>query len=652
MTSDVFTTDKSNVTNRPEMISNDVEVKSSVWSDSTNRRLFFFVAFLVLCLSALVFKYANFMIGKTLSVQTSQIDLPDVERGPILDRNGKLLALTIQKNSVTSWAPAVREPEDSAYLLSKLLGANSQDILRRIKQSEGFTYIQRHITSDQSAAIRKAKDKGQLRGIYLEPEQTRSYPEGELAAHVIGFVGVDNIGLEGIENTYNNVLAPDTIPSKGTKVFGNRLFLTIDVNVQYAAEKIANSAISKHDADKVFVLVAKADTGEILAYASQPSYNPNSFSASSPERWRNSIATSPFEPGSVLKIFTMAALLETGVATTTMTFPSPGYYQRILPNGTTIRIGDLGDYGDLTMEDILQYSSNAGTAHASELISEESFYHMLRLFGFGQLTGIPFRAESPGLLRTIDQWSGRTKPTIAIGHEIAITPLQIIQAATALTNDGVLLRPQIIREVMAANGKILKPFAVESVHSVISPQVAAHILRMMEKSAQEGTGQLAQTKGFRVATKTGTAQIFDPTEKKYSNEKMIASILGLFPANDPKFIAYIVIHNPKGEQRYGGLIAAPLLREMTQFLAIYYLLPSDSQQVLEHPSRIVVAEAPPLVLSNRLPDLKGLPKRALLPLIASSSLKVTIHGSGYVIRQYPDPGSVTNSNEPIHIWLE
>ena len=619
--------------------------------DPTVRRLYVFVSFLGLCFLALIFRYATFMTGLEFPPEGPPVRLPEVERGPILDRNGRVLALTIERDSVTAWVPAVSAPEDSAELLGEILDTAAEEVLERLSAG-GFVFIRRHITPEQSARIRAAQDSGELQGIDLQPEQTRSYPEGALAAHLLGFVGVDNVGLEGIENTFNYVLAPDTITADGTGVFGNKVFLTIDVNVQHAMERIAAATREEHDADAVFIIVADAASGEILSYAAQPGFDPNDYTAFPSERWRNAIATDSYEPGSVFKIFTMGALLQTGAITTSMTFPSPGYYRRTLPNGVIIRIRDLGVYGDLVPEQILRYSSNAGTAHASDRIDAHSFYRMLRGFGFGEPTGAPLLGESPGLLRPVAEWSGRSKPTMAIGQEISVTPLQIVQAATTLTNGGVLLRPQLVRKIVAADGTVVKAFAPEPLRNVLAPEIAAEILGMMETVAEEGTGRLARLEGYRIAVKTGTAQVFDRVAGVYSDENLIASILGVLPADAPRFIAYVVIQHPKGELRYGGLIAAPVLREVSAFLATYYRLPRNDEEPLLHPAHIVVSATPHLTLGGELPNLVGLPKRRLLPLLAVADLRLALHGSGYVIRQDPAPGSPLTPERTVHVWLE
>lgn len=619
--------------------------------DPVMRRLYLFLSFLGLCVLALLFRYATFMTGVDFPPEGPTVRLPEVERGPILDRNGRVLALTIERDSVTAWTPAVAEPQESAQRLAAILDTGAGEILERLNAGR-FVYLRRHVTPEQSAEIRAAHDRGELQGIHLQPEQTRSYPEGALAAQLLGFVGVDNVGLEGIENTFNYVLAPDTITTDGAGVFGNQLFLTIDVNVQHAMEDIAAGAYRQHDADAVFIIVTTADSGEILSYAAQPGFDPNDYTAFPSARWRNAMAADPYEPGSVFKIFTIAALLQTAAISTSMTFPSPGYYRRTLANGRSIRIGDLGVYGDLNAEHILRYSSNAGTAHASDRIDADTFYRMLRTFGFGQPTGAPLRGESAGVLRPVAEWSARTKPTVAIGQEISATPLQIVQAATALTNDGVLLRPQLVRRIVAADGTVVRPFAREPLRPVLAPEVAAAVLGMMETVTEQGTARLARLPGYRIGAKTGTAQVFDPVERRYSDEHVIASIIGVLPADVPRFIAYIVIQHPKGTQRYGGQIAAPLLREVASFLTTYYRLPRSDEDSLRHPAHVVVPATPYLTLDGELPNLVGLPKRRLLPLLADGGLKVALHGSGYVTRQEPAPGAALTPDRTIHVWLE
>ena len=618
--------------------------------DPTARRLALFVSFLVLCMAALIFRYATFMIFDGHPSGDPVVRLPNVERGPILDRNGRVLAVTIERDSVTAWAPAVADPRASAALLADILDLRAEELLR-LFDSEGFVYVKRHVAAGQSAAIRAAHDRGELRGIELQAEQARSYPEGEVAAHVLGFVGVDNMGLEGIENSFNYVLAPDTIAPEGTEVFGHQVFLTLDVNVQHAMEQLAADARREHDADAVYIMVAAARTGEILAQAAQPSFDPNAYAEVPKERWRNAIATMPYEPGSVFKIFTMASLLQSGAITPAMKFPSPGYYRRRLPGGGTIRIGDLGVYGNLDAENILRYSSNAGTAHASDRIDADTFHHMLRAFGFGESTGAPFPGESAGILRDPAGWSGRTKPTIAIGQEISVTALQVIQGASAFANGGVLLRPQLVREVVAADGTVVKPFAADPVRAAVAPEVAARVLAMMETVATKGTGRLAQLEGYRIATKTGTAQVFDRASGTYSNEHLIASILGILPADDPRFIAYVVIEHPRGEQRYGGLIAAPLLKRVARFLTTYYRVPPNDSEPLLHPAHIVVSATPHVAVGDAVPDLTGLPLRRLLPLLERPDVKVALHGSGYVSRQDPAPGTPLTTGSTVRVWL-
>ena len=617
--------------------------------DPLRRRLLPFVLLLGAGFALLIWRYGTIMVG---SEQGPTVRLPEIERGPLLDRNGRILAISTQLDSVTAWLPDVSRPHQTAQALAEILEMEVDDVLARLHGSNNFVFVRRHVTPAQSALIKAARERGELHGIRLQPEQTRTYPGQELAAQVLGFVGVDNIGLEGIEHTFNHVLAPDTIPDDSTEVFGNKVFLTLDVNVQFEMERIAGAARTKHAADAVYIVVAAARTGEILAYASRPTFNPNDYAAVPATRWRNDMATTPYEPGSVLKVFTMASLLQAGAVSTSTWFSSPGQYIRRLTNGTVIRIRDLGVYGPVNVELILRYSSNAGAAYASDRIDADAFYGLLRQFGFGEPTGAPFRGESAGILRPVDEWSARSKPTIAIGQEISVTTLQMVQAATALANGGVLLRPQIVRTVEAADGTVVKSFAPEPSTAVLSPTVAGQILEMMETVTESGTAQLARLRNYRISAKTGTAQMIDPETRAYSQERLTASVLGILPTDDPAFIVYVVIHHPKGEQRYGGLIAAPLLREVASFLTTYYALPPTEQQPLQHPAHVVVPAAPRPTLGDVVPRLIGLPQRRLLPLLGNTGVRVELRGSGYVRRQDPAPGTPLTGDTRIRVWLD
>jgi cell division protein FtsI (penicillin-binding protein 3) len=265
---------------------------------------------------------------------------------------------------------------------------------------------------------------------------------------------------------------------------------------------------------------------------------------------------------------------------------------------------------------------------------------MLRLFGFGTATGIPLNGEERGVLRPTREWSPRSRPTIAIGQEISVTALQIMKAATAFANEGVLLEPHIVKKIVSPDGKLVKEYGREPVRQILSPGTARNILNYMESVTREkGTATRATIEGIRVSAKTGTSQMVDPRTGKYSSTAFVASCLALFPTEDPEVIVYVVIESPQGDSYYGGRVAAPVVREVGEFLAPYLRIPRTGQKEIQLPGRITLPRVSLPEIGNVLPDFTGLPKRALVPLLGRDDMKVVIQGSGWVYRQSPPPGT-------------
>jgi cell division protein FtsI (penicillin-binding protein 3) len=465
----------------------------------------------------------------------------------------------------------------------------------------------------------------------------------------VGFVGEDGYGLAGIEQTFNEVLSP---PVAGTDedVFGNQVFLTIDVNAQYTVEQIVAEAYQEHEADSVMAIVADADNGEVLAYVSAPTYDSNDFESYPASARQNRPIDFAYEPGSVLKIFTLASILELGGITPQDTFYCPGYYPQ---DGGPVILTDLGAHGTVDVERILMYSCNVGAATASESVKATAFYEMLRLFGFSKRTGVPLPGESYGILRKPEDWSSRSKPTIAMGQEISVSAMQMAAAATALTNGGTLLRPHVVRKVVSPDGKLVKEYPREPVHDVISPGVAKTILRSMQSaSGPDGTARRARIEGVPTSAKTGTAEMIDPATGTYSPTAFVASCLSIFPTDDPELIVYVVIEHPKGESYYGGVIAAPLARRIAEEMVTYFGIRRAGDEVIRHPGRITVPEVPQVRIGETMPDLTGLPKRSLLPLYERDELTVVIRGEGWVVSQSPPPGTLIARGDRIVVDLE
>jgi cell division protein FtsI (penicillin-binding protein 3) len=596
-------------------------------------------------------RYAAIMLRSGDIGLVSQIAMPAVERGAILDRNGKIFALQTRLNSVSAWIPYVSNPPETAHLLAEALDMDAQRLLERLRENQGFLYIKRKISPTESGKVQAHITEGKLEGVSLEPEFGRNYPNRSLASHLIGYVGIDNIGLDGLEYTFNQELSPPVVGGNLDMVLGNQVFLTIDMQVQYALENIAAQNMKKLNAASIMILVMEAKSGEMLGYAALPNYDPNVISGLTPEMTKNKPISLLYEPGSVFKVFSLAAALELGGIHPQSTFTCNGYYETTGGDGRKIRINCLGSHGIVDIEKILNVSCNAGAAYASDTVDAEAFHYMLRHFGFGEATGIPLNGEEAGMLREPRLWSPRSKPTIAIGQEISVTAMQIMKAATALANDGAILEPHIVKKIVSPDGKLVKEYAREPLKQLLSPATARTIVNYMASATETGTGRNAALPGIRISTKTGTAQTIDPETGKYSPTVFVASCLALFPTEDPHVIAYVVIESPRGEY-LGGRIAAPVIGEVADFLVPYLGIRRAGETVVDHSGVITIPGMSLPEMTATVPDFTGYSKRSLLPLLRRQDIKVFINGSGWVFRQDPPPGTALTGGMTLTLELQ
>ncbi len=619
-----------------------------------NRRLLFFIILLGGIFILIIGKLVQLMILTPHSESPNSITLPVVERGPILDRNGKILAISTRLKSVSAWIPDLNDPEGTADLLADILDIRSkEDILLKFQNNSGFVYIKRKITPTESEKLKAIQKDGRLTGINLIPEFGRNYPEQKLACHVLGYVGVDNFGLDGIEYTFNNVLSPPAVGQDLNEVFGNQVFLTLDINIQYIIEKIAEEAYEKNKADSVYILVMDARNGEILGYCAIPGFDPNEYNRFDKNALQNLPLIRAYEPGSVFKIISIASMLELGAIHSHDYFFCNGFYEKKLPDGRVIKIRDLGSHGRVNAQLILKYSCNAGAAYASDRVDASSFYRMLLRFGFGKPTGLPLPGESAGILAEPRHWSSRTKATIAFGQEISVSALQILSAANVLANNGILLKPRIVKKIISPQGKLIKEFPREPISEVLSPDTARSVLEMMETAVQEGgTARRGRIDGIRISAKTGTAQVPDKDTGKYSETDFIASYLGIFPTDDPRLIIYVVINHPRGKQIYGSQIAAPVFRESADRLITYTGIHREGDPIIRHTGEVRIKLPEEITIGSLMPDLTGMPKRLLLPLFKQGRFKVLISGNGYVVNQTPSPGTLLKQGMTVRLELE
>jgi cell division protein FtsI (penicillin-binding protein 3) len=578
-----------------------------------------------------------------------------VERGPILDRNGLILAASAPKYHIAVYKPDIPQgfPESDRDELASLLGMDPMELDAKVASSSAdFFYLQKRATAETAKAIRAGKEKGLYRGIVVEEQDGRAYPLGALAAHVVGYVGDENRGLSGIEYSQDEALSP-TPPPGARKYSGNQIILSIDSGAQNVLVRIAKEIREKNSAEAVMFLAMDPRTGDILAYASEPSFDPADLGDADPQSLLNMPISYPYEPGSVFKVFSLSGLMQLGGIDEHSTFFCNGAYYHDEPGKEAIKIKCLGVHGTVTPSKILSLSCNAGAAYASDTVSKLDFYSAVKAFGFGERTGIGLGGEEPGVIRPAEQWSLRSKPTIAMGQESLVTAVQMLQAASAVASGGVLMKPRLVSRIVASDGRIVWDNPVVPVRRVLDEEIARKTLDAMESAVAEGgTATRARVKGVRMAVKTGTAQMVDKGAHFYSETSFIASCLAILPAEKPELVLYMAIIKPRGESYYGGRIAAPPVAQAADELVNLLGIGRQGDDVEKHGGTISIYRGEKAEIGSVMPDLTGKPKRLLLPLLSRADISVVIKGDGYVVRQSPAPGSEVKAGDRIVLELE
>ena len=576
-----------------------------------------------------------------------------VERAPIVDRNGRYLALQVRFADVAVWRPSINDIDILANELQAVLEMSASEIRDRINNSEtNFLYLKRQIEESEAKRLSSLLEEKRIRGVMVQPVVGRLYPEKNLASQVIGFVGDGNRGLEGIEFAFNNILAGTTdenVPagSQTIKLRGSQLVLTIDTNVQYILERIALRTMNETGAEAVMLLAMDPRSGDILGSVSAPGFDPNNFRLSDEMSRMNRPVIWAYEPGSVFKVFTLAALMDSGAISGDSVFNCTGLYTP--PRGSPIHC--LGAHGRVTAREIIIHSCNAGAAHASDYVTNAMFYQLLNNYGFGARTGAGSPGETAGYLVHNENWSDRSKPTLAIGQEIAVSAYQMLQAASAIANDGVLVPPRIISRIISPDGTITEWKNGEN-RRVLKPETAIAMRSYMVDAASGiGTGWRAAVQDLSLAVKTGTAQIIDPVTRRYSDTDFIASTIALLPSEAPSLILYLAIIKPQGEI-FGGRIAAPAIREAAETLIDYIGIPRGRNPQIYHPPSIDIPQGRLPAIGGYVPDFTGISKRILMPLLLREDITVELFGDGWVHRQSPPAGTPVTSGMTIILELE
>lgn len=495
-------------------------------------------------------------------------------RGTITDRNGEPLAISTPVDSIWANPKELAPAVDRVPQLARLLGIDSQQLIRRVTRSmdKEFLYLKRHLSPEQAQLVLDLK----LPGVNVQREYRRYYPAGEVTGHLVGFTNIDDAGQEGLELAFNHWLAGESgakrvlkdrlgrsvenVESIRPPHHGKDLQTSIDLRIQYLAYRTLKAAIRKHNAESGSIVILDVKTGEILAIANQPTYNPNDRSQFSAERYRNRAITDIFEPGSSIKPLVVAAALESGeYRPSSIVDTAPGF---VVVGPKTIE--DSRNLGRISLTTILARSSNVGVTKLAMSLEPDQLWNTMTRFGLGTLTSSGFPGESAGLLTHFNHWRPISQATLAYGYGVSVTPLQLAQAYSVLGSDGVFRPASLIALDAPAEGE-----------QVLAADSAVAVRRMLEEVVRPGgTGTKAAVTGYRIAGKTGTAWKF--AAGGYSKDKYISIFAGLAPASDPRLAAVVVIDEPTGELYYGSDVAAPVFADVVSESLRLLAIPPDA----------------------------------------------------------------------------
>lgn len=552
-------------------------------------RLLILTCFISIVFVVVIARLADIMIlnhsfyAQMAKMQQVKIEEMPLKRGFIFDRRGRELAVNLDVESIYCNPSDIPEHEryKVAQKLSTIIGRDVESILTKIKTNSKFVWIERKVSPEIAEKIKKAN----IKGVGLISETKRFYPKGKLASHILGYVDIDNRGIEGIEKKYDKELiamnqvkvsyyrdAKGNLLSKGglKEIKGNNVILTIDEGLQFILEKNLEEAVKHWKASYASAIMMDPFTGEILAMANSPSFDPNNPAVAKANIRRNRAITDCYEPGSTFKIIVGVAALEEGLVKPNMKYDCSAGYIEVGRR----RIKDAQRHGVLTFQEVIQKSSNVGTIKIGLSLGKERLYNYAKKFGFGDKTGIDIIGEVSGWIRPPERWSGVSIGSISIGQEVAVTPLQLIRAYSVIANGGFLVKPYLVSEIQSPEGITIYK-AMPQATRVISENTAEEFKRILTTVTEVGgTAKEASVDGNTVAGKTGTAQKFDPVTKRYSKVNYVSSFVGFLPADKPRIALIVVIHDPRGHI-YGGIVAAPVFRKISNDALSYLEVPRD-----------------------------------------------------------------------------
>lgn len=620
-----------------------------------------FVGILVFFIIDLRLGYVQFFLGNMLTDGAKELwsrDIPfEPERGEIVDRNGVPLATNVSAPTVYVVPRQIKDPADAAEKLAAVLNMPKEKAYELITKRASSVKIPqgRKISHEKAKEIRALG----IEGVYIGEDSKRHYPFGNYLSHVLGFAGIDNQGLMGLELYYDeklkgkkgsvkfyanakgermNDMADDYKPP----VDGMDLKLTIDSKIQTIVERELDIAQAEYNPDGIIAIAMNPNNGEVLAMSSRPDFDPANFKNVPPEIYnRNLPIWSTYEPGSTFKIITLAAALEEGKVNLEKDhFHDSGSVE---VGGARLRCWKKGGHGSQTYLEVVQNSCNPGFVELGERLGKESLFKYIRDFGFGEKTGIDLQGEGKGILFNLDRVGPVEQATTAFGQGVSVTPIQQVAAISAAVNGGTLYTPYIAKELInPATGEVLMKKSPDAKRKVISKETSDEIRKALESVVAKGSGKKAFVDGYRVGGKTGTAQ--KAQNGRYLENNHIVSFIGFAPADDPQLVVYVAVDNPKGTVQFGGVVAAPIVGEiMGDSLRAMGVKPRKDQIEKE----LTWMDSPMI----EVPDMVGLTKKDLGELYLN--LKIDASGTGNtVVKQTPQPGIKLKEGSTIRLYFD
>ncbi|MEH6987887.1 stage V sporulation protein D [Cytobacillus firmus] len=620
-----------------------------------------FVGILVFFIIDLRLGYVQFFLGNMLTDGAKELwsrDIPfEPERGEIVDRNGVPLATNVSAPTVYVVPRQIKDPADAAEKLAAVLNMPKEKAYELITKRASSVKIPqgRKISHEKAKEIRALG----IEGVYIGEDSKRHYPFGNYLSHVLGFAGIDNQGLMGLELYYDeklkgkkgsvkfyanakgermNDMADDYKPP----VDGMDLKLTIDSKIQTIVERELDIAQAEYNPDGIIAIAMNPNNGEVLAMSSRPDFDPANFKNVPPEIYnRNLPIWSTYEPGSTFKIITLAAALEEGKVNLEKDhFHDPGSVE---VGGARLRCWKKGGHGSQTYLEVVQNSCNPGFVELGERLGKESLFKYIRDFGFGEKTGIDLQGEGKGILFNLDRVGPVEQATTAFGQGVSVTPIQQVAAISAAVNGGTLYTPYIAKELInPATGEVLMKKSPDAKRKVISKETSDEIRKALESVVAKGSGKKAFVDGYRVGGKTGTAQ--KAQNGRYLENNHIVSFIGFAPADDPQLVVYVAVDNPKGTVQFGGVVAAPIVGEiMGDSLRAMGVKPRKNQIEKE----LTWMDSPMI----EVPDMVGMTKKDLGELYLN--LKIDASGIGdTVVKQTPQPGIKLKEGSTIRLYFD